>query len=217
MVQRILLVDDHEIMREGLHLLLERNPDIEVVGEAGDGQEAVELADRLSPDIVVMDVNMPGVDGADATRQIVADHPDIRVVALSMHSKKGFIVEMLKAGASAYVLKENAFSELIDAINTVAGNEIYLSSKITRIVVDDYMQERVGGESSSRTTLTDRENQVLKLIGDGKSSKEIALELGKSVKTIDACRRTMMAKLNIDSVAELVKYAIREGLTPLET
>jgi DNA-binding NarL/FixJ family response regulator len=202
-------------MRQGLRLLLEKHSDMEVVGEANDGQEAIELAGQLKPDVVVMDVNMPGVDGPDATRRIVSDKPDTRIVALSMHSKKGFIIEMLKAGASGYVLKENAFSELVNAINTVMGNEIYLSSKITRIVVDDYVQDRVGGDSSKKM-LTDRESEVLKLVGDGKSSKEIALQLDLSVKTIDACRRRIMSKLDIDSVAELVKYAIREGLTSLE-
>ncbi len=217
MTLRILLADDHEIMRQGLRVLLEKNSDMEVVGEANDGQEAIELAEQLKPDVVVMDVNMPGVDGPDATRRIVSDKPDTRIVALSMHSKKGFIIEMLKAGASGYVLKENAFSELVNAINTVMGNEIYLSSKITRIVVDDYVQDRVGRGAASKMTLTDRESEVLKLVGDGKSSKEIALQLDLSVKTIDACRRRIMAKLDIDSVAELVKYAIREGLTSLET
>lgn len=215
MTLRVLLADDHEIMRQGLRLLLEKHSDMEVVAEANDGQEAIELAGQLKPDVVVMDVNMPGVDGPDATRRIVSDKPDTRIVALSMHSKKGFIIEMLKAGASGYVLKENAFSELVNAINTVMGNEIYLSSKITRIVVDDYVQDRVGGDSSKKM-LTDRESEVLKLVGDGKSSKEIALQLDLSVKTIDACRRRIMSKLGIDSVAELVKYAIREGLTSLE-
>jgi len=216
MTLRVLLADDHEIMRQGLRLLLEKHSDMEVVAEANDGQEAIELADQLKPDVVVMDVNMPGVDGADATRRIVSDQPETRIVALSMHSKKGFIIEMLKAGASAYVLKENAFSELVNAINTVMGDEIYLSSKITRIVVDDYVQDRIGRGAASTMTLTDRENEVLKLVGDGKSSKEIALLLDLSVKTIDACRRRIMSKLDIDSVAELVKYAIREGLTSLE-
>ena len=215
MTLRVLLVDDHEIMRQGLRLLLEKNSDMEVVGEANDGLKAIELTKELEPDVVVMDVNMPGVDGADATRRIVNDQPDTRIVALSMHSKKGFIIEMLKAGASGYVLKENAFSELVNAITTVMCNEIYLSSKITRIVVDDYVQDRVGGDSS-KNMLTDRESEVLKLVGDGKSSKGIALQLDLSVKTIDACRRRIMTKLDIDSVAELVKYAIREGLTSLE-
>ncbi len=215
MVLRVLLVDDHEIMRQGLRLLLEKNSDMDVVGEANDGLKAIELTKELEPDVVVMDVNMPGVDGPDATRRIVSSQPDTRIVALSLHSKKGFIIEMLKAGASGYVLKENAFSELVNAINTVMGNEIYLSSKITRIVVDDYVQDRIGGDSSKKM-LTDRENEVLKLVGDGKSSKEIALQLDLSVKTIDACRRRIMSKLDIDSVAELVKYAIREGLTSLE-
>jgi len=215
MTLRIVLADDHEIMRQGLRVLLEKHSDMEVVGEANDGLKAIELAKELDPDVVVMDVNMPGVDGADATRRIVSEQPDIRIVALSMHSKKGFIIEMLKAGASGYVLKENAFSELVNAITTVMGNEIYLSSKITRIVVDDYVQDRLGGDSS-KNMLTDRESEVLKLVGDGKSSKEIALQLDLSVKTIDACRRRIMNKLDIDSVAELVKYAIREGLTSLE-
>jgi DNA-binding NarL/FixJ family response regulator len=211
----VLLVDDHEIMRQGLRMLLEKQPDMEVAGEAKNGKEAIHLSDELQPDIIVMDVNMPGLDGADATRQIKKDHPDIKVVALSMHSRKGFIVEMLKAGASAYVLKENAFSELVTAINTIITGEVYLSAKITRIVIDDYVKDSIV-PGSLQKPLTDRENEVLKLVGDGKTSKEIALNLDLSVKTIDACRRKIMTKLQIDSVAELVKYAIREGLTPLE-
>ena len=211
----ILLVDDHEIMRQGLKLLLEKQSDMEVIGEANNGNKAVQLADELAPDIIVMDVNMPGLDGAHATRQIMTHNPDIKVVALSMHSKKGFVVEMLKAGALAYVLKENAFSELIAAINTVTVGEVYLSSRITRIVIDDYVKDNVAPGNPNHP-LTDRENEVLKLVGDGNSSKEIALNLDLSVKTIDACRRKIMTKLQIDSVAELVKYAIREGLTSLE-
>lgn len=211
----ILLVDDHEIMRQGLRLLLEKQSDMEVLGEANNGNKAIQLADELRPDIIVMDVNMPGLDGAHATREITDRHPDMKVVALSMHSKKGFIVEMLKAGASAYVLKENAFSELVTAINTVTTGEIYLSSRITRIVIDDYVKDNIVPGSSYKP-LTDRENEVLKLVGDGYTSKEIALNLDLSVKTIDACRRKIMTKLQIDSVAELVKYAIREGLTSLE-
>lgn len=217
MTLKILLVDDHEIMRQGLCLLLDKHPDTEVIGQANNGRKAIQLTAELKPDVIVMDVNMPSLDGADATKQITGEHPDVKVVALSMHSKKGFVVEMLKAGAMAYVLKENAFSELIAAINTVMAGEIYLSSKITRIVVDDYVQDHTGGRGPSNTPLTDRENEVLKMVGDGKASKEIALYLDLSVKTVDACRRKIMAKLKIDSVAELVKYAIREGLTPLET
>ncbi|MBE0534474.1 MAG: response regulator transcription factor [Phycisphaerae bacterium] len=215
MALKILLVDDHEIMRQGLYLLLEKQPDLEVVGQAQNGRMAVELAREHKPDVIIMDVNMPGLDGVDATRQITQNDGDVKVVALSMHSKKGFIVEMLKAGASGYVLKENAFSELIAAINSVVGGEVYLSSKITRIVIDDYVQDRTG-TGPQPTPLTDRENEVLKLVGDGRSSKEIALQLDLSVKTVDACRRRIMAKLRIESVAELVKHAIREGLTSLE-
>jgi two-component system response regulator NreC len=215
MAIKMLLVDDHEIMRQGLYMLLEKQPDIEVVGMAHNGRMAMEMARELAPDLIVMDVNMPGLDGVDATRQITATDSKVKIVALSMHAKKGFIVEMLKAGASGYVLKESAFSELIAAINTVLSGEVLLSSKITRIVIDDYVQDRTGGGLQS-APLTERENEVLKLIGDGKSSKEIALLLELSVKTVDACRRRIMAKLNIDSVADLVKYAIREGLTSLE-
>ncbi|HPD47424.1 MAG TPA: response regulator transcription factor [Anaerohalosphaeraceae bacterium] len=215
MAIKMLLVDDHEIMRQGLYMLLEKQPDIEVVGMAHNGRMAMEMARELAPDLIVMDVNMPGLDGVDATRQITATDSKVKIVALSMHAKKGFIVEMLKAGASGYVLKESAFSELIAAINTVLSGEVFLSSKITRIVIDDYVQDRTGGGLQS-APLTERENEVLKLIGDGKSSKEIALLLELSVKTVDACRRRIMAKLNIDSVADLVKYAIREGLTSLE-
>lgn len=217
MTVRILLVDDHKILREGLHSMLEKQADIEVVGEAGDGAMAIRLARELKPDVIVMDVEMHGMDGIDATRWISQEIRDAKIVALSMYPKKSFVIEMLKAGAAGYILKEYAFSELVNAINTVMADEIYLCPKVASIVVGSYVRSQLEPGSSSGTLLTSREREVLKLLAEGKPSKEVALLLNVSIKTVDACRRLIMQKLNVRSVAELVKYAIREGLTSLDT
>jgi len=216
MAVRILLADDHKMVREGLSLLLKSEPDMEVVGEAEEGATATRLARELKPDVIIMDVNMPGMDGIDATRRILLDMPDVKLIALSMHAKKIFITEMLKAGASGYILKEQAFDELVVAIKTVISNQTYLSSKVAGIVVDDYVQTHNGKSDSAARILTKREREVLKLLAEGKPSKEIALLFDMSVKTIDACRRRIMQKLDIQSLAELIKYAIREGLTTID-
>ncbi len=215
MAVRILLADDHKMVREGLSLLLRSEPDMEVVGEAEEGATATRLARELKPDVIIMDVNMPGMDGIDATRRILMDMPEVKLIAISMYAKKSFITEMLKAGASGYILKEQAFDELVRAIKMVISNETYLSSKVAGIVVDDYVQNH-NGRRSATEVLTQREREVLRLLAEGKPSKEIALLLDISVKTIDACRRRIMQKLNVQSLAELVKYAIREGLTTID-
>jgi DNA-binding NarL/FixJ family response regulator len=197
------------MVREGLSLLLKSEPDIEVVGEAEEGATATRLARELKPDVIIMDVNMPGMDGIDATRRILMDTPDVKLIALSMYAKKAFITEMLKAGASGYILKEQA-------IEMVISNETYLSSKVASIVVDDYVQTHNGRGGSAVGVLTQRESEVLRLLAEGKPSKEIALLLDMSAKTIDACRRRIMQKLDVQSLAELIKYAIREGLTTID-
>ena len=216
MTVRILLVDDHKMVREGLSSLLRSEPDMEIVGEADEGATATRLARELKPDVIIMDVNMPGMDGIDATRRILMDIPEVKLIALSMYAKKAFITEMLRAGASGYILKEQAFDELVRAIKMVISDETYLSSKVAGIVVDDYVQNRDGRSGSSAVVLTQREREVLRLLAEGKPSKEIALLLDISTKTIDACRRRIMQKLNIQSLAELIKYAIREGLTTID-
>ncbi|MHC4639011.1 MAG: response regulator transcription factor [Planctomycetota bacterium] len=212
---KILMVDDHKIVREGLCSLVNSEPDMEVIGQAQDGREAIRLVRQLKPDVTVMDVNMPGMDGVDATRRIAKDIPGTKIIALTMYPKKSFVTEMLSAGASGYILKDDAFTELVRAINTVMTGETYLCPKAASVLVDHYVHSHHRNVSAG-TVLTDRERDVLKLLAEGKPSKEIALILNISGKTTDACRRRIMQKLNVQSIAELVKYAIREGLTSLD-
>jgi len=215
---RILLADDHTIIRQGLRSLLEDEPEMEVVGEAEDGREALRLVQELVPDIIVMDVTMPNLNGIDATRRIISRFPHVKVIALSIHSNRRFVAEMLKAGASGYVLKGSLFDELVQAIRAVAGGASYLSPRITGAVLDDYVGHlSAAPPGSSLSILTEREHEVLQLLAEGKGTKQIALRLHVSTKTIETNRRQIMEKLDIHSVAELTKYAIREGLTSLDT
>jgi DNA-binding NarL/FixJ family response regulator len=217
---RIVLVDDHKLLREGLKSLLEDEPDLEVVGEAEDGHECILLTKRLKPDVVVMDVGMPGLNGMDATRQVLADSPEVKILALSMHTDKRFASGMLQAGASGYLLKDAAYDELIRAIRTVAAGKTYLSPTITEVVVEDYVQRLGGGEGESAgafSVLSAREREVLQAMAEGRSTKEIAAALHLSVKTVESHRMAIMNKLDIHSVAELTKYAVREGLTSLDS
>jgi DNA-binding NarL/FixJ family response regulator len=219
MPMKILLADDHQIVREGLKSLLQQHDDMEVVAEASDGRSAVQLAQELRPDVVVMDVGMPGLNGIEATRQITNREPDARVVALSMHSDRRFMGEMLKAGAKGYLLKDGAFEELATAIRSVIANKVYLSPRIADVVVDDYVRRTPGqaaGDTSAFAKLTPREREVLQLMAEGRATKEIAMDLKVSIKTVETHRRQIMEKLQIHSVAELTKYAIREGLTSLD-
>jgi len=214
---RIFLADDHKIVREGLHTLLSKQTDMEVVGEADTGLIAVQLIKKLLPDVVVMDIAMPELNGVEATRQIVAEFPSIRVVALSMHSDKRFVVEMLKAGASGYLLKDCAFEELTKAIRAVVMNRIYLSPHLAEFMIKDYVHLFPTDKLSVFSVLTPRQRQVLQLLSEGKNTKKISIQLSMSVKTVETYRQQIMDKLNIHSIAELTKYAIREGLTSLET
>ena len=214
---KVLLVDDHAIIREGLRSLLEKQPDLEVVADADDGRRAIELVRELSPDVVIMDVTMPRLGGIEATRQITGEFPAVKVIALSIHSRRRFVADMLSAGASGYILKECLFDELVQAIRAVSEGGRYLSPRITDVVVDDYVKRLSSGDESPLRSLTGREREVLQLVAEGKSTKEISMELHVSTKTIEANRRQIMEKLDIQSVAELTKYAIREGLTSLET
>lgn len=214
MALRILLVDDHQVLREGLGSLLAQQPEMEVVGEASDGMTALRLVRELKPDIVIMDVNMEGMDGIDATRMITREIPETKVLALSMYLRKTFVSEMFKSGATGYLLKDNAFAEIVEAINTVVKGEKYVCAKVAALLVDEYVQNGQG--LVAQNPLTKREIEVIRMLADGKTSKEIGLITETSVKTVDACRRRVMQKLGINSVAELVKYAIREGLTTID-
>jgi len=210
----ILLVDDHRILREGLRSLLEKQSDMEIVGEAGEGRTALRLVRELRPDVVIMDVNMESMDGIDATRAITRERPGTRVLALSMYLRKTFVSAMFQSGASGYLLKESAFAEVVQAIHTVMAGERYACAKVAGLLVDEYVQG--GAAGPAKTALTERETEVIRMLADGRSSKQIALTSQTSVKTVDACRRRIMRKLGIGSVAELVKYAIREGLTEVD-
>lgn len=211
----ILLVDDHPIFREGLRSLIDNSDTALVVGEAGDGSEAVRLAGELKPDLVIMDLTMPIMNGIDATRKITKKYPAIRVLALSMESNRFFVVEALKAGATGYVLKDTAFAELSDAIRTVAGGETYLPRKVSTLLVREFLQCIPEDMSIVYQNLSPREREILQLVADGKSIKEIAYLLGISYKTVENQRQIIMQKLNLFSIAELTKYAVRHGLSPL--
>jgi DNA-binding NarL/FixJ family response regulator len=212
---KIILADDHKIIREGLKALLEKNPGMEVVEEAQDGLTTVRLAKKLLPDIVIMDIGMPDMNGIDATRQIISETKGIRVIALSMHSDRRFVLQMLKAGASGYLLKDSAFEELELAIQTVISGQPYLSPKITDVVIKEYIHNIPANETTAFSALTAREREVLQLLAEGKTTKQIAVYLNISIKTIETHRQQVMEKLNMHSIAELTKYAIREGLTSL--
>jgi len=214
---RILLADDHKITRQGLRSLLDEQPDMEVVAEAEEGRTAVRLARELVPNVVIMDVSMPDLNGMEATRQIVAEFPNIKIIALSMHSDSLFVTEMLRCGASGYLLKDCAFEELERAIRAVIADKTYLSPSISGVVVDDYLHRLSKTDFSDSQVLSDREREVLQLMAEGNSTKQIALKLHISNKTVETHRRQIMNKLDIHTVAELTKYAIRKGLTSLET
>ena len=211
----ILLADDHEIIRNGLRSLIEKEGGLKVIGEAENGRTAIHLARELKPDVVVMDIGMPDLNGIEATRQITSEVPGVKVLALSMHTDKRFVTGMLKAGASGYMLKDGAFEELIHAIRLVASNRIYLSPGIGSVLVDD-LRHPSQDKGPALPLLTAKEREVLQLVAEGKSTKEIASQLNVSVKTAETHRQHIMEKLGIHSVAELTKYAVREGLTSLE-
>jgi DNA-binding NarL/FixJ family response regulator len=215
---RILLADDHRILREGLRSLLAQQPDINVVGEASDGETAVSLALQLRPDLVIMDVVMPGLDGVAATRRIHAECPDTRVIALSMHSDRRFVSEMVRAGALGYLVKDSAFEELNQAVKTVMANRPYLSAVITGALVEDFVRQTSTQERQPAyplRMLTTREQEVLRLLADGKRVKDIARDLNISAKTVESHRQNIMDKLEIHSTIELTRYALREGLTSI--
>lgn len=213
---KIILADDHKILREGLKALIVKEPGLEVVAEAENGEKAVRLADKFSPDVIIMDISMPDLNGIEATSQILANNPDIKVIALSIHSDKRYVSNMLKAGAKGYLLKGCAFEELLKAVQTVQSCRIYLSPSIDEIVVNDYIQKIKTPQASLLPELTSREREVIQLIAEGHRTKQIASHLNLSVKTIETHRSQAMDKLNLHSVAELTKFAIREGLTSID-
>ena len=212
---RVLIADDHQMFSEGLRVLLESQPDVEVVAHAADGRSAVQLSAEHAPDLVVMDVSMPDLNGIDATRQILANAPPNKapkIIALSAHSDEHFAQQMLAAGASGYVLKHSAFPEMMEALSTVLAGKIYLSPTLPNPKPPSPPANDVAGGK-----LSPREREILQLLAEGKAMKEIAAVLGVSIKTVETHRRTMMSKLGLYSVAELTKYAIREGITSIET
>ena len=213
---RILVVEDHKVVRQGLRALIEHQPGMEVIGEAGNGRMAVQLVQELNPDVVIMDIAMPDLNGIEAARQIHARAPATKVLALSMHSDKRFVVAMLKAGASGYLLKDCAFEELADAIRAVIANRTFLSPQIADFMIKDYIRISPNTELSVFSLLTPRQRQVLQLVSEGKTTSDIAAHLQVSGKTVETYRQQIMERLDLHSVAELTKYAIREGLTSLE-
>ena len=205
---RILLADDHALVRHGFRMILAAEPDMEIAGEAGNGREAVELAQKLKPDVVVMDVTMPELNGIEATRRLIELSPRTRVLALSMHKDAVYVREILRAGARGYLLKDSADSDLLAAVRAVAKGEGYLSPGVSDAVLSDYRRH----VTDPLDLLTSREREVLQLIAEGKTNKEIATSLGLSVYTVEAHRGRLMEKLNLHSTGELVRFAVRSGL-----
>jgi two-component system response regulator NreC len=221
---RILLVDDHKMMRDGLRAILEKEESFDVVGEAPNGREAIALTQQLKPQIVIMDISMPDLNGVDAARRIVADVPGVKVIALSMNSDRRYVVAMFEAGAVGYLVKSSAAEELIRAVRVVADGLTYVSPSVASVVVDQLVspgapaqaQAKPAVEGAKPKALTPREREVLQLLAEGKSSKDIATKLHLAVPTVETHRRQITEKLQLRSIAELTKYAIREGLTTLD-
>jgi DNA-binding NarL/FixJ family response regulator len=205
---RILLADDHAVVRQGFKMILDAQADMEIVGEAANGREAVELGGQLHPDIVLMDVAMPELNGIEATRRLIAADPHVRVIALSMHKDSVYVREILRAGARGYLLKDSGAEDLVKAIRAVAGGESYLSPAVSNAVLDDYRKH----VTNPIDLLTSREREVLQMLAEGKTNKEIAVVLNLSVYTVDAHRGRIMEKLNLHSINELVRFALRSGL-----
>jgi len=209
----ILLADDHGVVRKGLRFLIERQPGMEVVGEARDGREAVQLAEQLNPKIIIMDIAMPRLNGIDATAQIIKRDPGVGVIILSMHSDEGYLVRVLAAGARGYLLKDSAELHLVQAIQTVVQGKPFFSPQIAQTLLEDYLRQlQQRGLQDSYDLLTDREKEVLQLLAEGKSNKEVASLLGLSVYTVETHRANLMQRLNLHSTAEIVLYAVRKRI-----
>ena len=214
---RIILADDHTVMREGLRVQIEQLSDMEIVAEADNGCAAVRLAKELSPDVVIMDISMKGLNGIEATRQIVAECDSVKVIALSMHPNRRYVTQMLKAGALGYILKDTAFREIAEAIRAVAAGQTYLNPKIAGFVVEGFLKIDSEKANSDLSFLTSREREVLQLLAESKATKEIAEILYLSARTVETYRRSIMDKVGIRDIAGLTKFAIREGLTSLDS
>ncbi|MEP0813102.1 MAG: response regulator transcription factor [bacterium] len=216
MAIRIIIADDHKLFREGLHSLLEKLPGVEIIGEADNGRDTIQLVSKLSPHIVIMDISMPGLNGIEATVQLSKKCPNTKVIALSMHSDRRFVTEMLKAGAYAYLVKDCARKDLEDAIRAVSAGQKFLSPQIAGVVISDYVQILADEtEAPEADKLSSREREVLQLIAEGKNVKEIALILDISPKTVEFHRKRIMNKVGAKTIAELTKYAIKMGFTSL--
>ncbi len=209
---RIIIADDHAIMREGIRALIDQQADMEVVGEAENGRETVALALKLRPNIVLMDIAMPDLNGIEATRKILATAQNVNVIALSMHSDRRYVAGMLEAGARGFLTKRALFSELEHAIRAVAANETYLCGEVANVIREDYMRNLQKDTPLPSAILTSRQREVLQLIAEGNSTKQIAAVLGVSAKTADMHRQHVMARLDLHNVADLTKYALREGI-----
>ena len=210
---RIILADDHVVMRNGLRLLLERQPNFEVVGEAADGRQTVDICDKLKPDVLVLDIAMPNLNGIEAARQISGKWPQIAIVILSMHSDESYVLRALKAGARAYLLKDSAEADLINAIRAVSERKAFFSPAISKMLVDDYVRRlEQRGVEDSYELLTTREREILQLLAEGKANKEVAAMLNLSLYTVETHRGNILQKLNLHSVPELILYAVRKGV-----
>jgi two-component system response regulator NreC len=213
----VLLVEDHIVVRQGIKALLSDEPDLEIVGEADNGREALQAVMELQPNLVLMDISMPGLNGIEATRQIRQRYPEVKVIVLSMHANEEYVFQVLRAGASGYVLKQSDSSEVLTAIRAALAGGSFLSPPISRAVIDDYVRRaEARGEESDLDLLTSREREVLQLLAEGMSNREIADQLNISVKTVETHRSNMMNKLDVDSKTELIKYALRKGWATLE-
>ncbi len=209
---RVLVADDHTLVREGVRMILAKEPDIEVVGEASDGQEALGLVDTLHPDVVIMDISMPGMGGIEATQRLQERHPKVAVLALTMHEDESYVFRLLRAGASGYVLKRAAAQDLLQAVRAAARGESFLYPSVARKVVEDYLKRVEAGEDRERYDgLTEREKEILTLIAQGSSNQQIAEKLFISIKTVQTHRAHIMEKLNLHDRTALVRYAIRKG------
>ncbi len=210
---RVLIADDHGIVRKGIRLFLEQQPELEVVGEAADGREAVRLAGEMNPDIIIMDISMPILNGMEATAQIVKHNPEIAVIVLSMHSDESYLIRTLMAGAKGYLLKDTAETDLMRAIETVSQGKPFFSPSIAQTLLDEYVRQlQQKGLQDSYDLLTDREKEVLQLLAEGKSNKEVANLLNISIYTVETHRTNLMQKLNLHNTAEIVLYAVRKKI-----